>query len=421
MTWRILPLLMAFAFLCHFNRVGMSVAGTERLIAEYHFRKDEMGLVYSAYLFVYTVLMIPGGWLIDRIGPRAALGMMGFLSALLVTLTGLPGWGLIPAAAALPAFIIIRGALGLATVPMHPGAARTVSIWLTPARRAWGNGMVGGAALMGIASTYYLFGFLMGLLDWPGVFLISGLATLVVTIVWMATTTDGPSDAAAESCSQPIPDEASKSIDCDAPPARVSGFTELAPLLRDRNLILVTASYAAVGYFQYLFFYWMESYFKDVLGLTEETSRLYSTIPNLAMAVGMIAGGSVSDCLERAWGARWGRAAVPIGGMLASALFASAGVHLASPAAAMACFALAMGALGMAEGPFWKTAIEIGGRRGGISGAFFNTGGNAGGTLAPYVTPLLGEAYGWQSGIELACLFCVLGAILWLWIVPAKR
>src|SRR5690348_5349111 len=113
-----------------------------------------MGLVYSAYLFVYTLLMIPGGWLIDRIGPRAALGLMGFLSAGLIVLTGLPGWGLIPAAAALPGFIVIRGALGLATVPMHPGAARTISIWLPPAWRAWGNGTVNGAALIGIASTY---------------------------------------------------------------------------------------------------------------------------------------------------------------------------------------------------------------------------------------------------------------------------
>src|SRR5438045_7587653 len=85
--WRVLPLLMAFAFLCHFNRVGMSVAGTERLMDDFHFSSDQMGLVYSAYLFVYTLLMIPGGWLIDRVGPRKALGMMGIASAGLVMLT----------------------------------------------------------------------------------------------------------------------------------------------------------------------------------------------------------------------------------------------------------------------------------------------------------------------------------------------
>lgn len=36
-------------------------------------------------------------------------------------------------------------------------------------------------------------------------------------------------------------------------------------LLRDKNLWLITISYAAYGYFQYLFFYWMGYYFKEVL------------------------------------------------------------------------------------------------------------------------------------------------------------
>jgi MFS family permease len=416
--WRIVLLLMAFAFLCHFNRVGMSVAGTERLMEEFHLTTNQMGLVYSAYLFVYTVMMIPGGWLIDRAGPRGALGLMGFLSAGLIMLTGVPAWGLIPATAALPTFMVIRGMLGLATVPMHPGAARAVSLTLPPASRSWGNGMITGAAVVGVASTYYLFGLLMDHLDWPRVFLMSGSATLFVAFIWMATTTGVLSGAAVDTPRSTSPDA---TADGDDRPAQVGGFTELLPLLRDRNMVLVTASYAALGYFQYLFFYWMEFYFKDVLGLPKETSRLYATIPTVAMAVGMVAGGFLSDCLEKVWQPRWGRAAVPIGGMLGSALFASAGVHLTDPVAVVACFALAMGALGMAEGPYWTTAIEIGGRRGGLSGAIFNTGGNAGGTLAPYLTPVLSGIFGWQTGIEVACVCCVIGAVLWLWITPIRQ
>jgi MFS family permease len=255
-------------------------------------------------------------------------------------------------------------------------------------------------------------------LGWPRVFLISGSATLFVAFIWMATTTGVLSGAAVGTPRSISPDGPA---DGARPPAQVGGFTELLPLLRDRNMVLVTASYAALGYFQYLFFYWMEFYFKDVLGLAKETSRLYATIPTVAMAVGMIAGGFLCDRLERFWEPRWGRAAVPIGGMLGSALFASAGVHLTDPVAVVACFALAMGALGMAEGPYWTTAIEIGGRRGGLSGAIFNTGGNAGGTLAPYLTPVLSGIFGWQTGIEVACACCVIGAVLWLWITPTRE
>ena len=37
----------------------------------------------------------------------------------------------------------------------------------------------------------------------------------------------------------------------------------------------------------------------------------------------------------------------------------------------------------MSEGPFWVTAIELGGSQGGVSAALLNTGGNIGGILAP--------------------------------------
>src|SRR5438552_1384915 len=80
--WHLVRLLMLVAALGHFNRVGMSVAGAERIIPQYHFEPAQMGLVYSAFLFCYTVAMLPGGWFIDRFGARAALAVFGFGSAI---------------------------------------------------------------------------------------------------------------------------------------------------------------------------------------------------------------------------------------------------------------------------------------------------------------------------------------------------
>ena len=425
--WRVVLLLMAFAFLCHFNRVGMSVAGTERLMAEYNISEEQMGAVYSTYLLVYTVLMIPGGWLIEKIGPRRALATMGIGSAILVALTGLPGWGLISATAAFPAFLLIRGALGAATPPMHPGAARAVSLWIPPAGRAWGNGMVTGAALLGIAATYSLFGFMMDKLTWPGAFLAAGLATSVLTVIWLLTTTDHPQEPMVDNASAAATGigleiavmatwEPAAAI---AAAPRFDGFGSVASLLRNRSLVLIAISYGAYGYFQYLFFYWVEHYFNKILKLSTEQSRFYSMIVSLATALGMVAGGFLSDRLESLWGARRGRAAVAICGMSCSALFAVVGVHLERPDWVVVCFALAMSTLGMCEGPFWTTAVELGGPRGGLAGAILNTGGNIGGTLAPFATPLFAHYFSsWQAGIELACVISGAGAVLWFWIKP---
>ena len=427
--WRVVLLLMAFSFLCHFNRVGMSVAGTERLMDEFNISEQQMGAVYSAYLLVYTLLMIPGGWLIERVGPRRALGCMGIGSAALVILTGLPGWGLVSASAAWPAFLLIRGALGAVTAPMHPGAARAISLWIPATGQARGNGMVTGAALMGIAATYYLFGFLMDKLTWPGAFLAAGLATAALTVVWLLTTTDRPPEPTVDNTFAPsvnggpvIAERALAESMAAIPAAQTfPGSIGLGSLLRDRSLVLIAISYGAFGYFQYLFFYWMEHYFIKVLELSAEQSRFYAMIVSLTMALGMIAGGFCSDKLQALWGARRGRAAVAICGMLASTMFAVAGIHLEQPGWVVVCFALAMGTLGMCEGPFWSTAVDLGGPRGGLAGAILNTGGNIGGTLAPFATPLFAHYFSWRVGIEIACLFCVIGAVLWFWITPAGR
>ena len=75
----------------------------------------------------------------------------------------------------------------------------------------------------------------------------------------------------------------------------------------------------------------------------------------------------------------------------------------------------------MSEGPFWASAIELGGRRGGSSAALFNTGGNAGGLLAPIITPWVGEQLGWGYAVALGGLICLAGVVLWFWIDLDER
>jgi ACS family D-galactonate transporter-like MFS transporter len=180
-------------------------------------------------------------------------------------------------------------------------------------------------------------------------------------------------------------------------------------------------SYGTVGYFQYLFFYWMNFYFQTVLKLPEGTSRKYAAIPPLAMAAGMPLGGWLSDRLERASGSVRTRRIVPMAGMTAGALLLILGAFSQSPEWIVFWFALALGAVGAAEGPFWATVVELGGRRGGSAAALFNTGGNAGGLLAPIVTPLVGQYLGWGYAVGLGGVICLLGVILWFWIDPAEQ
>jgi ACS family glucarate transporter-like MFS transporter len=420
--WRIVGLMMAASFVSWFNRVSMSVAGTERIMEEYHISPTRMGFVYSALVLAYAACMTPGGWLIDRRGAWAALALMGFGSALCIALTGAVGLIFVGGGAVWLALLVVRAATGVFMVPIYPGCGRIIARWLPPQQRALANGLVNGAAPVGIACTFVGFGTLIDLFDWPAAFLITGALTALLALVWWWYATEEPTGHPGVNTAE-LHVIRGRLLSATAAPAapRPAGRWDWMSLLQNRSLVLLTVSYAALGYFEYLFFFWTEYYFRDVRHLSVETSRLYAAVLNLSMGGGMMLGGLISDRLLRGWGRRWGRAAVPVVGMLLSAALLGLGLTLDDPLALMACFAVALAAGGACEGPCWATAIELGGRRAGTSAGIFNTGGNLGGLLAPVVTPWVSGLFGWQWGLALGAVACLLGVSLWLGIDPNER
>jgi sugar phosphate permease len=418
---------MAYAALCHFNRISMSVAGTEQITKNYAISDEQIGLVYSAYLLIYTIFMTPGGWLIDRRGPKIALVLMGFGSASFAAMTGVAGL-IAPAGFMFASLLVIRGLMGLVNAPIHPAAARVVSFWVPSSSRPWVNGLVNSAALAGIASTYGVFGKLMDWFGWQQAFMIAGVATALVAGLWTVYARDDPGQHTG------VNDSDRRFIggnDAEPLSSRTAGpvsavimsrvWHSVGMLMRNRSLLFLTLSYAAVGYFEYLFFYWVQKYFAEVLELGTEKGRGYATTANLGMMVGMFLGGWVAGWAQTRFGYRRGRAFVPVLGLVAGALFLWLGTSTRNEVVVAVCFTLAMAAVGTVEGPFWTTAIELGGRHGGTSAAIFNTGGNAGGIVAPVVTPVFGHFLGWEGGFALGSGVALAGALLWWWIDPSEQ
>ncbi|MFN7770715.1 MAG: MFS transporter [Planctomycetaceae bacterium] len=406
--WMIVGLLMAQAALLHFNRGAIAAAGTEHLIKQELLSETQMGTIYSALLIVYTLMMIPGGWCIDRFGPRRALLGMGIGCTAIIPLTGATAW--LPVTSLFLALCCVRGLLGAFCAPMHPGAARSISLCLPLQERGLANGLVTCAAVLGAASTPLLFGWLMDQLTWPGAFIAAGILTAVVTVAWGLL-----------SRGHPVGDSA-PSVD----PAPASDQGLFAPLPaspsvspgRPGSLMYLALAYAAYSYSQYLFFAWNQHYFNEVLQLGKDIGRRNSTITLLGMAVGMVAGGWLADLVPQRIGRFPGKSLVPLVGMVGSGLFLLLGVTVTAPNAVLACFTLSMAALATCESPFWVNGVALGRRRGGLSGAILNTVGNAGGLVAPIVTPLFSDHIGWRGSLAVAAVICLLGAPLWLKVDP---
>ena len=206
--------------------------------------------------------------------------------------------------------------MGVVSSPLHPALASAIGRWIAPGGRARTNGLVNGSALVGIAVALLVFGMLIRVLDWPRAFFV------------------GPPRRPRES---PPPGRGSSPR---RPPehrpqvAKAPGESRIRDLLggpelwTNRSLILLTLSYAAVSYFQYLFFYWMTHYFKTVLKLPESQSQTYAAIPPLAMGKLRHAPGArlVERSAERRLGPRRAWRIVPMAGMTAGGVFLILGI-----------------------------------------------------------------------------------------------
>src|SRR6185436_5194958 len=117
-----------------------------------------MGMVYSAFLLVYTLFMIPGGFFIDRVGPRASLAVVALGSAVFCALTGAVGGIGSSGHQIWLSLLLVRGVMGLVSTPLHPASAAAVGLWIPNSQRSLVNGLITGSALLGIACTYKVFG-----------------------------------------------------------------------------------------------------------------------------------------------------------------------------------------------------------------------------------------------------------------------
>ncbi len=400
--WMIVVLVLGFAALGHFNRIGISVAGDEVFIPELGISETAMGWVYTAFLIVYTTAMLPAGWLIDRIGSGKALALYGVMMGTFVVLTGALGWIVSDPLGLWIGLLVIRGLAGICNAPLHPGAAHVVSDTISPSRRATANGVITAGALIGIACCYPGYGWLMDTLSWQWAFVVGGGALMAYGLMWRMFAVG----------SLPHPQEITK--------AKPAPSTHVLSLLGQRNLWLITLSYAMYSYFQYLVFYWMGYYFKDVLGVPAVDARWASFWIMIAMGAGMVVGGRSTDFACESLGRTGGRRAIVLIGMGCGAVFGFVAVNVEGFIAVAACLSASMAFTGMVEGVFWTTATDIGGKSRGLCGAFMNTGGNAGGLISPVLTPIMAEQIGWTRSIVVACVISLVGGLVWFFITPPQ-
>lgn len=395
-------LMFGFSILNYFDRTIMSIAGPN-VMREFGLSPTQMGSVYSAFVLSYAVFMIPGGWLVDRLGGRLSLTLVGGFAALFTALTAVGGTPLAAAAAAFPILLLIRLGLGMASAPLYTACARMCANWIHPARQATVQGWIIAGSALGGALSPITFSWLMLRFRWPISFCIAAAITAGLALVWHFWAREYPAGTAPRA-------PGTTAVIRSAPWRR---------LFSNRGLMLYAFAYLTVGYFDYIFYYWVYYYFGTVRHMGFGQSALYTTILFLTMAIMMPLGGWTADRLAGTVGRATGRQYTAIAGMLAAAVLLVAGTWVKADGISVALLSLAIGFAAFCEGPFWAAATELGREHVGAACAILNTGANIGGFFGPLVTPWIAKWFGWSWGMYSASVLVFAGAAACCFARPA--
>jgi ACS family glucarate transporter-like MFS transporter len=425
--WQLVFWLFVLSGISYLDRVNISIAGSS-LAEEYHLSQVRLGWVFTAFLLGYALFQTPGGWLVDRFGPRRVLTV------------GVVWWGIFTAlTASLPTkvwgavlfFILVRFLLGAGEAIIYPSSNQFVSQWIPSQERGKANGLIFAGVGVGAGIAPIVVSYLMIHYGWRSSFWVSALIGLVAGIVWYLIARDKPEQHPSVNSA-----ELSRIQEHRAPDPRMGRSVEKSTqkdeagdsvhiswgsILTSKSILAATASYFCFGYVAWIFFSWFYIYLAKVRGMDLKASALYSTLPPLAIVACSLFGGAINDALSRAYGKRVGRCGVAFLALLLAAAFLVIGSRATSAPVASIVLSGGAGALYLSQSSYWSITADIAGDSAGSASGFMNMGGQFGGALTASLTPAIAQQYGWTSSFLVAALLSVAGAIAWLLVDPERR
>lgn len=272
----------------YIDRVNLSVAAPA-LVKEFHWDAARMGWVFSAYLWTYTILLIPTGALLDRIGARrvGAFGITVWSAAAMLT-GGVTGFA---------TMCLARLFLGVGEVTTFPVAGKVIRQWYPVKERGFATAVFHSGGHVAPAVATPLVAWLVVRSDWRGSFVILGALGFIWLAFWLWKYRE-PEECSwlsaeerrlilenrhgESSLTQSRPDQAGNLI-----------FT----LLRQRTMWGVILTQGCSGYFSYLFIAWLPTYLVQVRGLHLVKAGFYMAIPYIVAVAVVLCFGKLSDRL----------------------------------------------------------------------------------------------------------------------------
>jgi len=408
----ILGVIIVATAINYMDRANLSIVAPD-VKADLHISDSELGLIFSAFSWTYAALQIPGGWVLDRVGPRITFGVALIFWSIVT--------GSISLAKGFTSLLGLRLALGVAETPAFPANNALVSRWFPTKERGFATGAYTAGEYVGLAIAAPLLAWMAVTYGWHSVFYLTGGLGIVFAVVWLVFIRNSPQGDKRVSRSEINLIESGGGA---VKAARSEGaehakFSDIPKLLRHKRMVGALIGQFANTSTLFFFLTWFPTYLVDQKHFTLLKAGIMVTIPYIVALLGTLAAGSWSDWMLRRGVATTIARKTPIISGLILSMIVIFDNFVDNPALVITFFSIAFFAQGMASATAWALLSDIApAKQLGLTGGLFNFFANAGGALSPLVIGLIVGATGsFAYGLVYIAVIAGIGALSYIFLV----
>lgn len=269
--WRLLPLLILLYLCAYIDRQNVSFAKLQ-MLDSLHMSEVAYGLGASLFFVGYLIFEIPSNLALHKVGARR------WIARIMLT------WGIVTLLLAFTSsaamFYILRFLLGAAEAGLYPGVIYYMTLWFPERHRVRVVGYftlgssLGNMLGAGINGYFLSLNGVLGLEGWQWVFVATGIAPVLLTVVTLRYLPEGPRNAAFLTPSEQDFVVAAVGRGGGSPPGK---HNPLAVLAQPRIFVLAFF-YMMISMSIYGITYWLPTVVKG-FGVTTTTNGLLNMIP----------------------------------------------------------------------------------------------------------------------------------------------
>jgi ACS family glucarate transporter-like MFS transporter len=419
----ILAMLFVATTVNYADRASLSIAGPG-VQAQLGLSVVAMGYLFSAFGWAYVAAQIPGGWLLDRYGSRVVYAVSIFTWSVLALSQG--AVGLQSGVVVVIALFVLRLLVGMAEAPAFPANSRIVAAWFPTPERGTAAAIFNSAQYFATVAFAPVLAWIAHRFGWQYVYFFMGAVGMTLFTLWLKTVfsprehprlTRGEIEYIAAAGGQVDMDSGVRGA---TPPLR---WAHIRQLLSSRMLVGIYIAQYSITTLTYFFLTWFPIYLVKQRGMSLLSAGFIATLPAICGFGGGVLGGMFSDALlKRGHSLTVARKSPIVVGMLLSTVIIACNYirsdYLVVLFMSLAFFGKGIGALG------WAVVADTSPREmAGLSGALFNTFGNAAAITTPIVIGYIVARSGSFAGaLVFVAANAVIAVISYLLIVgPIKR